>query len=269
MNDHLLRGLAPISDAAWQAIEADVTPRLAVQLAARKLVDFVGPTGWEHSATDLGRAEAIDGPRAGVAATRRRVLPLVELRADFTLTRRELDDVDRGAPDVALDGLAHAAHALACTENRAVFHGYAAGGITGIVQASSHESIGLGPDPDGYPSAVAQAVDLLRNAGIGGPYGLAITPEIHTRIAETAEHGGHPLRDHLHEILGGPVVWAPGIDCGVVMSQRGGDFVFESGQDIAIGYRAHDVDAVHLYLEESFTFHVPEPDAAVELRPPA
>ncbi len=269
MSDHLLRSLAPISDAGWEAIEADVTPRLGVQLAARKLVDFAGPRGWEHSATNLGRVERIDGPRPEIAAARRAVLPLVELRADFVLTREELEQVDRGATDVPLDPLAAAAHALARTENRAVFHGYVAGGIVGIVDASSHEPIDFGPDPDRYPSAVARAGDVLRNTRIGGPDGLAIMPEIYTRIAETAEYGGHPLRDHLKEILGGPVVWAPGIDCGVVLSQRGGDFVFESGQDIAIGYRSHDAETAHLYLEESFTFRVLEPDAAVQLRSPS
>jgi uncharacterized linocin/CFP29 family protein len=63
-------------------------------------------------------------------------------------------------------------------------------------------------------------------------------------------------------------VWAPGIDCGAVLSQRGDDFVFDSGQDIAIGYRSHDAEDVTLYLEESFTFRLLEPDAVVALDPP-
>jgi uncharacterized linocin/CFP29 family protein len=50
---------------------------------------------------------------------------------------------------------------------------------------------------------------------------------------------------------------------GVVLSMWGGDFVLESGEDISIGYRSHDEQAVQLYLEESLTFRVLEPDAAV------
>ena len=72
--------------------------------------------------------------------------------------------------------------------------------------------------------------------------------------------------NHLESILGGPVVWAPGIGCGAVLSLRGGDFRFESGQDIAIGYRSHDADSVTLYLEESFSFRVVEPNAVVALQ---
>lgn len=44
-----------------------------------------------------------------------------------------------------------------------------------------------------------------------------------------------------------------------------GDVVLDVGQDFAIGYRNHDADAVHLYLEESFTIEVDEPDAATAL----
>jgi uncharacterized linocin/CFP29 family protein len=51
----------------------------------------------------------------------------------------------------------------------------------------------------------------------------------------------------------------------VVVSQRGGDFLLDVGQDLSIGYSHHDADVVHLYLEESFTFLVAEPDAAVAL----
>jgi uncharacterized linocin/CFP29 family protein len=269
MNGHLLRHLAPISDAGWSAIEEDVKPRLEVQLAARKLVDFTGPAGWEHSATNLGRSQSIDGPAADITAVQRLVLPVVEMRADFVLSRRELDDVERGARDVDLAPLEEAAHRFAVAENRAVFHGFPAAGITGIVDASSHEPIPLEDDPNRYPAAVARAVDVLRNSGVGGPYGIAIAPDIYTEIAETAEHGGYPLFDHLREILGGPVVWAPGIECGLVLSQRGGDFVFDSGEDIAIGYRSHDADEVNLYLEESYTFRVLEPDAAVKLQSPS
>ena len=61
-------------------------------------------------------------------------------------------------------------------------------------------------------------------------------------------------------------MWAPGVSGGVVMSQRGGDFVFQCGEDISIGYASHDADNVNLYLEESYSFRVLEPDAAIALR---
>jgi uncharacterized linocin/CFP29 family protein len=264
--DHLYRGLAPVSDAAWEQIQDEAKSRLVTQLAARKLVDVSGPHGWAHSATDLGRVEEIPSPAEGVAALRRRVLPLVELRTSFSVSREELDDADRGAGDMELPELDEAVQQMALAENVAVFHGYADAGILGITESTSHAPLAFDEDMEQYPKVVARAADVLRRSGIGGPYGMAIGPDIYTGIVETTEHGGYLLFDHLRQILGGPLVWAPGVEGGVVVSLRGGDFVIESGQDLSIGYSDHDASVVRLYLEESFSFRVIEADAAVALR---
>jgi uncharacterized linocin/CFP29 family protein len=265
---HLLREHAPIAEAGWEFLDAEARERLTPALAARKLVDFAGPHGWEHSATNLGRTRELDAvPGEGVAARQRRVLALVEVRARFSVGRSELDDVERGATDVDLGALDEAARHIASVENAAVFHGWSEAGVTGVIEASPHERIAMGEDCERYPRHVAKAVDTLRAVGIGDPYGLALGPEAHTRVLETSEHGGYPLLDHLREILGGPIVWAPAVQGGAVLSLRGGDFLFESGEDLSIGYESHDADEVHLYLEESFSFQAATPEAAVALAP--
>ena len=265
---HLLRELAPITQAGWEAIDEEARERLSPALAARKLVDFSGPHGWGHSATNLGRTVSLEEvPGEGLEAEQRRVLATVELRAPFSLSREELRDVDRGAADVDLAALDQAAHRIATAENLAVFHGWKAAGITGIAESSTHDAIALGEDCQRYPRHVAMAVEALLSAGVAGPYGLALGPEAYTRVLETAEHGGYPLLDHLRKIVGGPLVWAPGVRGAVVLSTRGGDFLLEAGDDLSIGYDSHDAVAVHLYLVESFTFRVVTDDAAVALTP--
>jgi uncharacterized linocin/CFP29 family protein len=265
---HLLREFAPITEASWSLIDDEARERLTPALAARSLVDFAGPHGWEHSATNLGRTTVLaDTPVGDLQAVQRRVLPVVELRAPFVLSRGELRDGDRGAPDVDLAPLDEAAHRIATAENRAVFHGWPAAGIVGIAQASSHDELTLGEDCELYPGHVAKAVEALLQAGIDGPYGLALGPDPYTRVLETTEHGGYPLLNHLRAIIGGPLVWSPGVDGAVVVSRRGGDFLFDAGEDLSIGYDRHDADTVDLYLVESFTFRVATPEAAVVLVP--
>ena len=58
MND-LYRELAPISAAAWAEIDAEAKRTLKTTLAARKLVDFTGPLGWDASAVGVGRTQAL------------------------------------------------------------------------------------------------------------------------------------------------------------------------------------------------------------------
>ncbi|MDQ3763802.1 MAG: bacteriocin family protein [Actinomycetota bacterium] len=269
MTDHLLRKYAPIPAAGWQQIDDEATNRLTPQLAARRLVDWSGPHGWAHSATNLGRTTSLETAPPGtksetVIARQRRVLALNEFRVSFTVECSGLQDAERGATDVDYADLDRAAHEAALIENRAVFHGWPEAGITGIVEASAHPSMTLGQDAKAYAHAIAEATDLLRQAGIEGPYALAISAEGYTRVVEATEYG-YPLQEHLTRILGGDVVRAPGLDGALVVSKRGGDFILDIGQDFSIGYSRHDAELVTLYLEESFSFRVTEPDAAVVL----
>jgi uncharacterized linocin/CFP29 family protein len=263
--DHLLRSFAPISDTGWSELDREVHQRLLPGLAARRLVDFSGPAGWEHSAVDLGRVLDIDPPAKGLRASQRRVLPLAELRADFTVARSELRDLDRGAVDLDFGSVDAAARKIAEAENVSVFHGWAKAGILGISDAAEIAPIAAGNKYAEFPQHVAKAVETLLSAGISGPYGLALGPDGYTGVVETTEHGGLIVFDHLREILGGPIVWAPGVRGAVVVSLRGGDFLFESGEDLSVGYDHHDAENVYLYIEESFTFRVATPEAAVVL----
>src|SRR6185295_9035526 len=96
-------------DEGWERIDAEAKRVLKLNLAARKLVDFCGPLGWQASAVNLGRVERIDGPAPGVEASRRQTLPLIELRVVFEIAREELDAIDRGAKDNDLDAVRDAA----------------------------------------------------------------------------------------------------------------------------------------------------------------
>jgi uncharacterized linocin/CFP29 family protein len=264
--NHLLRDLAPISDDAWELIDEEARRSLKLYLAARRLVDFAGPLGWQASAVDLGRVERLQaGPAPGVDASRRKVSALVELRIPFSLDRGELEDAERGAEDPDLGPVIDASRSAALAEDHAIFNGYANGGITGIAPSSPHRPISITDDYGSYPTQVAKAVEILRSADFGGPYAIAMGTRCYTGVTETTEHGGYPVFEHLRQILGGSVVWAPAVDGAIVLSERGGDYEMTVGQDFSIGYRSASDDSVALYLEESLAFHINTPEAAVVL----
>lgn len=262
--NHLLRELAPLTDEAWAALDDEARARLQPVLGARSLVDVVGPLGWSHSASDLGRLTgASDQP--GLTVRPRAVLPLVEVRADATIRRSELDDIARGAIDVDLSALDAAAHRLAEFENAAIVDGAEATGA-GIVGMSSHPAIALPTDSAQIVETVSAAVEVLGSAGVGGPYAAAVDTSTWVAVLGGSDRGGQPLRRHVEKVLGGPVVWTPGVHGIVVLSRRGGDFVLELGEDISLGYDSHDRDNVTIYLEESFSFRVATPEAAIVIR---
>lgn len=265
--NQLLRGLAPITEAAWQEIDDEARTTLKLTMAARKLVDFVGPLGWHASAVSSGRTrDAAGGPLPGGVDVRvREVQPLVELTRAFELSRDELEVLGRGGRDADLSPVTEAARALAMAEDRAVFHGHAAAGIVGVDEAAARAALTLTDDFARYPRVVAEAVSRLRSAGVTGPYGIALGPRCYKGLTETTTSGGYRVFDHVQRLLDGPVVWAPGVDGAVVLSLRGGDFELTVGQDVSVGYLGHTDATVRLYLRETMTFRVLAAEAAVPL----
>ena len=264
--DDLLRKLAPISKDAWDTIDDEAKKHLTVSLGGRRIVDFKGPLGWHFSAVELGRARAIEGqPEPGVVAAIREVQPLVELRARFELSRRVLENIGRGTRDPDLDSVRRAARAIALAEDRAIFHGYPAAGITGLFEASAANALALTRDYQRYPLVVSEALARLHENGVGGGYALALGPDCFKGLTGTATSGGYPVFEHVQRLIGGPVFWVPGVNGALVASLRGGDFELTVGRDLSIGYEDHSTSAVQLYIQESITFRVLSPEAAVPL----
>lgn len=267
--DDLRRELAPISDAAWGEIADEARRTLETCLAARKLVGFVGPLGWAASAVGTGRVDRLEQqPGEGSELRLRETLPLVELRCVFELSRQELDAVDRGAKDAELQPLVTAARNLARAEDLVVFQGLPEAGIRGITSHSAHDPIEISPDYVQYPHRIASATERLRTQGVGGPYALALGSRCYTGLAETTGPGGYPVIQHVRRLVDGPVAWAPALDGVAVLSLRGGDFELTVGRDVSIGYLDHAPTTVRLYLEESLTFRLLTPEAAVALTYP-
>jgi uncharacterized linocin/CFP29 family protein len=264
--NNLLRELAPITPEAWKQIDDEARRTLKLMLAARRLVDFNGPLGWETSALSEGRVtDLANQVERNVEGRLRKVRPLVELRIPFEISRAELDAIGRGAPDPDLDAVRLAARSAALAEDRSVFLGYPEARIEGIAEASAASKLMLSDDFQQYPDVVAEAVHKLRVSGVTGPYAIALGPRCFTGLTRTTK-GGYPVMEHVRRLVDGPLVWAPAADGAIVMSLRGGDFELSVGQDFSIGYLQHDAATVRLYLQESFTFRVFSPEAAVPLR---
>lgn len=104
-------------------------------------------------------------------------------------------------------------------------------------------------------------------AGVDGPYSVALSAEAYTALSETSDHG-YPIVEHLSRVVGGEIIWAPAISGALALSTRSGDFDLHIGQDLSIGYLAHDADSVELYFVESLTFVANTAEASVSLTAP-
>ncbi len=263
--NNLHRELAPISSAAWDQIEDEAARTLRRYLGARKIVDLHGTGGFDLNAIGTGHLDKAEPVADGVETSRRRVNPLVELRVPFQLSRAAIDDVARGSQDSDWQPLKDAARKIALAEDRMIFDGYADAAINGILPGSSNTAITLPKDVGDYPQAVARAVSQLRLAGVNGPYALVLGTDAFTAATGGSEDG-YPIAKHLERIVDAEVIWSEGLQGGLVVTTRGGDFDLYLGQDISIGYSHHDAETVTLYLLETLTFQMQTAEASVVLK---
>lgn len=262
--NNLYRDLAPVTEAAWADIEQEAARTFKRHIAGRRVVDVSEPAGPTAAAVGTGRLTDVGAPADGVLAHLRDSQPLVRLRVPFTLSRAEIDDVERGSQDPDWDPVKAAAKKLAFAEDRMIFQGYPAASVEGIRSASSNAELTLPEDPRDIPDVITQALSALRLAGVDGPYSVLLSADAYTKVAETSDHG-YPILEHLRRLVTGDIIWAPAIEGAFVLTTRGGDFDLQLGTDVSIGYLSHDAENVQLYLQETCTFLCYTAEAAVAL----
>jgi uncharacterized linocin/CFP29 family protein len=267
--DILKRSIAPITDAAWQLLDAEARRVLKANLSARQLVEVAGPKGLGFAAVNLGRLEIPKKqPDKELGIGVYKVQPLVELRARFELPIWELDNVERGAADLSLEPLLAAARRVARFEEEAVYLGNESAGIVGLAKASAHAPL----TPDGeeeegeldFMDLLMDATEKLHGAGADGPFALALGPVAFASLQASGCCSSGV--DQVKAVIGGPVVRAPFLSGGMLVSTAPGTAELTLGQDLSLGYESHDQKTVHLYISESFTFRVLNPQAVIELK---
>jgi uncharacterized linocin/CFP29 family protein len=255
----LRRRLAPIADAAWQEINEQSQRVLTSVLSARRFVDVEGPKGWNYAALSTGRIDVPKDQSGNVEYGIHKVLPLVEVRIPFELDIWELDNVVRGARDINLGGMEDAARELARFEEDVIYNGFPAAYIKGLKSCDLYDTGAFPETGDEILASVAKVLAQLKANSIEGPYTLVLGQKKWEQVNSFVN--GYPLQQQLQVMLGGSIIMAPNIDDAYIVSERGGDLKMVIGQDISIGYKAHNTKSVQLYFTESFTFHLIEPAA--------
>lgn len=258
--DMLKKELAPLSSRVWEEIEDRAAEILRSRLSARKVVHVVGPLGWNHTAVAEGRLDLVDD-NGDVKAGVYRVAPLSEARVRFALNRWEMDNLNRGAKDIDLDALDAAAEKIADFEEQAIYNGFKAGGIVGLSEAAAHKPVVFGKDGSGIMESISIALVTLRTSHAQGPCSLIVGTKAWMKLNKEIQ--GIPLVERIERLIGGKVVHSLAIDGAYLVPYDDENLELTIGQDFAIGYESHDTKEVTLFLTESFTFRILDPNLIV------
>ncbi len=248
----LKKNTALIGEELWEELEERAKEVISAMTTTRRVLEVSGPKGLDYNAVKEGRLDSVEEGDLEVGTYR--VKPLIEVRKNFSLPRRELDNFYRGVKDIELENLEDAVREIALFEEGAVLNGYEAGEIQGLTTAAG-KTYSLSNNGDEILRAITEAKYWLMDNYAEGPYDLILSPEAHDRLNQIYE--GAALLPIIKKMLdGGIILRSKLVDGAVMIPHRHEDLELTVGQDFAIAFDSYDEENVNFFIIESFTFRI-------------
>jgi uncharacterized linocin/CFP29 family protein len=261
----LNREAAPISQEMWGMIDENLMALLAKRLLLRSVVDFEEGYDFTTDAVATGNLRTVSesgGVRIGV----REPILMAEVRHDFSIPKTTLEAMKRDIEDFDDTPMREAANAFGSAENGMILEGLEALGTPGILGALTQKTLQATGAKELMVSA-AKSLGMFNGEFVDGPFKILVSSATFAQLAVEAE-AGETMKQKLENIFGAGalvITDAVGDDKALVISQRGGDFVFYSGLDVHVGFESESADALNFFLIESGAFRVINPEAAVRI----
>jgi uncharacterized linocin/CFP29 family protein len=250
--DILRRESAQLSEQIWKQLDQAAITAARNVMTARRIATFDGPRGWDYIAAPLGTMRACETREGKAVVCVPEVALLAQIRADFALPWSAVEAVERGGPALDTAPTEAAAREVGLAEDRLAYSGTPVG--TGYLEDpdSPHMRLGDWADATQVLSDLIRAVELLDRLGIPGPYEAVLSPARYYAYLSAANRG-YPVPRHAKGIIADVHRSLVLDDGGALFSMRGGDFILTVGGDLAVGYRSHDRDALHLFCVETLS----------------
>lgn len=257
---YLGRDEAPVSAECWKLLDQTMIGAAKSQLAGRRIVAMEGPFGFGLKGIPLGDCESEDGVVTGT------FVPLTMITTSFSLGKRDLAAADRDPFSLDTSAVACAAMACAAKEDGMIFQG--SQNMPGLMTAEGSLSLTLTKwDKIGNAAdQVISAVTGFDEAGIHGPYTMALAPAAYNILLRRYPQTDGTELDHVRSIIGGDVVKAPLLKKGGVILASGRQFCsLIIGQDMSIGYNGPEGMNLNFSISESLALLIRVPEAVCVL----
>lgn len=259
--NYLGREEAPVSAACWKVLDETMIGAAKSQLAGRRIVAMDGPFGFGLKGIPLGDCETEEGVATGS------FVPLTLIGTSFSLGKRDLAAADRDPFSLDTGPVACAAMICAAREDRIIFEGNQ--DLKGLLNAEGSLSQNL-TKWDKIGTAADQAiaaVTQLDDAGIHGPYCMALAPALYNLLLRRYPQTDGTELDHLRTITNGDIVKAPCLKKGGVLLASGRQYcTLVIGQDMSIGYNGPEGMNLNFGITESLALLIRVPEAVCVLR---
>ena len=258
----LNRETSPIAVAVWSQIDNVFTPLLSQRLKLRTLVGFT-PVPFETDAIATGNLNILSSSEH-LTLSVREPIRMIEVRYDFDMPKSVVEDFKRDKSDFDNTVFKHVANRFSAVENSLILEGVKEAQIEGILKNIPRKPIHA-KSTKGLIDAVASMIAAFGAEFVEGPYKLVLSTATLIKMVGESE-GGVSIKSRLEILLGANffvVCENIGDDKILALSQRGGDFALYNGLDVSIGYAEEKTDSYALFMSESCTFRIINPEAAL------
>ncbi len=269
MTDFLHRDDAPFSDAVWERIDTVVTAAAKSVLSARRIIHVEGPYGLGIKSVPVPDVVLEEPGEGSAGLSSGGVIPLGLIGKTFSLSARDIAAFEQTGMPFSPAPAAQAAIACARREDDLLFNGSKALGATGLLNAKGVQSASLAAwDKVGDAAEdIIRTVTLLDDAGLHGPYALALTPARYNLLFRRYPQGNLIEIEHLRELVSDGIVKAPALKSGGVLLATGRQFAtIVLGQDLMTGFVGPADGAYDLHLSESVALRLVQPKAVCVLK---
>lgn len=261
----LNRTNAPFGNGVWSVIDSTVSEFLIKRLNLRATVDFDEASTYQTDSISTGEVSQVLN-KNGLKVQTREPIKMVEVKKQFKVSKKVIDDIKRGKADFDDKEFAVAANEFASIENKIILEGLKEANIEGILSNKEVNSVKVDNTKD-ILKAVAKSLGTFNKEFVSGPFKLIVSSNTLASLY-TEFFDGISLKTKLDDILGADAILVNediGDDKALIISQRGEDFVYYSGLDVSIGYETETKDDVELFLIMTCAFKVYSPEAAIIL----
>jgi uncharacterized linocin/CFP29 family protein len=268
MTDFLHRDDAPFSGAVWDRIDMVVTEAAKSVLSARRIVHIEGPYGLGIKSVPGPDAVLEDEEGAAAGLSSGGVIPLGLINKTFWLSARDIASFEQTGMPFSPAPAAQAAIACAQREDDLLFNGSKPLGASGLLNAKGVQSMELGEWNEVGSAAedVIKAATMLDDAGLHGPYALALAPSRYNLLFRRYEQGNMLEIEHLRALVTDGIVKAPALSGGGVLIATGRQFAtIVLGQDLMTGYIGPKQTGYELNVSESLALRLLQPKAVCVL----
>lgn len=265
--DVLNRSLAPFGGDVWDEIDAAAIKAASDRLTARRFLEVEGPFGLGMTSIELGNDGFCRQPGADEAAQIvGRAVSVPMIRKTFKLSiRRVAAFLEHGQP-FDTGPIDDAAEAVADREEELLYGGQPDFGIPGLLSAEGRAEISGGnwTEVDRVLEDVLAAVTRLDEAGMRGPYALALAPALYNGLFRRYPGTDMLQLEHLKRLCTLGIFKAP-IKGAVVVDARVGTLLI--GQDLRTGYVGQDGVHYEMFVSESLVLRLDDPEAICTITP--